>query len=223
MPTQTKEQLAADILKQHKASKAQIAQARKARQGAKLAREGTTGRKTVSTPTKASAPATKPSSDLAETGGVSFSASDYMTGDIWIPDGRIPSIDEAVYEARKTKAEGQKRSIEVAALNLSNINGLHKLEGQAVDISITAQTNQTKYAKLEGAQIDYQTQVAVNGAKSQKLTQAVAAHEFSQRETGYLDSIITDRDSSYQLQIQQAQTVLSEKSARYQAQLAGVQ
>lgn len=219
--TKTKEQLAADILKQHKASKAQIEQARKARRGAKLAKEGGTTRKTITTPTAASTAPAKSSSELAGIGGVSFSASDYMTGDIWVPDERIPAISEAVYESRKTKAEGQKRSIEVASLNLSNIQGLHKLEGQSIDIAIAAQTNQTRYAKLEGAEIDYRTQVAVNGAKSQKLTQAVAAHEFSQRETGYLGSLIKDRDSSYQLQIQQAETVLSEKSARYQAQLAG--
>jgi hypothetical protein len=221
MPTQTKEQLAADILKQHKASKAQIEQARKARQGAKLAREGGTSRKVVTTPTNASAPTTKPSSELAGIGGVSFRAADYMTGDIWVPDERIPAIDEAVYESRKTKAEGQKRSIEVASLNLSNIQGLHKLEGQSIDIAIAAQTNQTRYAKLEGAELDYQTQVQLNGAKSQKLTQATEAHQFATRETGYLNQQIGIRDSDYRLQIQQAETVLSEKSARYQAALSG--
>ena len=226
---QTKEQLAADLLAEHnqrkapKASAAQKEQARKARKGAEIARNGTASRKVVATPTRTSATTTASSSELSGIGGVSFAAADYITGDIWKPDDRIPAIDEGTYENWKTKAEGQKRSIEVASLNLSNINGLHKLEGQSVDIAISAKSNQTRYAKLEGADLDYQTQVQLNGAKSQKLTQAIAAHEFAGRETGYLDSLIADSDSNYQLRIQQAQNVLAEKSARYRAQLAGGQ
>jgi len=208
-----------------KASAAQKEQARKARTGAKIAKEKqtkkTTAKKTVTTPTAAPTASTANASALTGIGGVTFAASDYMTGDIWVPDERIPAIDEATYEEYKTKAEGQSRSIEVASLNLKNIAGLHKLEGQSVDIAIAAKTNETRYAKLEGSEIDYQTQLQVNGAKSQKLTQAIAAHEYSTRETGYLNSQISLRDEHFELEINQARNALDEKTARFRAQLAG--
>lgn len=207
-----------------KASAAQKTQARKARAGARIANAGKSKiatKKTVKTP-KASAPvAARSASELAGIGGVSFQAADYITGDIWAPNPAIPAIDEATYEAQLTQAQGQGRSIEVASQNLKNINGLHKLEGQAVDIAITAKGNETKYAKLEGADIDYQTQVAVNGEKSQKLAQAIAKHEAATRETGYTNELIGMKDENFQLEIQQARTLLNEKTARFKAQLAG--
>jgi hypothetical protein len=232
MPTKTKEQLAADIIAEHaktkapKASAAQKEQARKARAGARIANGSSGSKKSVTTPKATSAPtssriATADRSQLAGTGGVSFVAADYMTGDIWVPDSRIPAIDEATYEARKTQAEGQSRSIEVASLNLKNIAGLHRLEGQAIDIAIAAKSNQTRYAKLEGSEIDYQTQMQINGEKTQKLMQATAGHEMSQRETGYQRDLIGLKDQNFQLEIEQARTMFSEKSARYRAQISG--
>ncbi|MGB7086679.1 MAG: hypothetical protein WBD47_14070 [Phormidesmis sp.] len=237
MPTKTKEQAAADIIasskelldkvapKKTKATAAQKEQARKARAGARIAKDGTKSKKSVSTPKASAQPtagiSTASRSELAGTGGVMFTAADYITGDIWTPNPAIPAIDEATYETYKTQAEGQSRSLEVASLNLKNINSVHKLEGQAADIAITAKNNETKWAKLEGAEIDYQTQIQVNGAKTQKLTQATAAHEFAGRETQYLNSQIDIRDEHFQLEIQQAQNVFAEKSARYRAQLTG--
>jgi hypothetical protein len=235
--TKTKEQLAAEAIagaqevlgkvlsKTPKASAAQKEQARKARAGARVA-SGTT-RSKISVPSATKTPASTSSahtatrSNLAGVGGVSFVASDYMTGDIWVPDARIPAIDEATYEARKTQAEGQSRSIEVASLNLKNIAGLHKLEGQAVDIAIAAKGNETRYAKLEGAEIGLQTQLQANGEATQRLMQAQAKHEAASRETGYTSELIGLKDQNFQLEIQQAQTLFSEKSARYRAQLTG--
>jgi len=210
-----------------KATDAQKTQARKARTGADLARNGGVKSKAkVSTPkaTTTAAPAnitTASASDLAGTGGVNFRAADYISGDIWTPDERIPAIDEATYENRKTQAEGQARSLEVASLNLRNVNSLHKLEGQTADIAITAKTTETKWAKLEGAEIDYQAQLQNNGEKSQRLTQATAAHQMAGRETGYQQELIGLKDQNFQLEIEQARNVFSEKSARYRAQLSG--
>jgi hypothetical protein len=144
-----------------------------------------------------------------------------MTGDIWVPDSRIPAIDETVYEQRKTQAEGQSRSIEVASLNLKNIAGLHKLEGQTVDIAIAAKSNETRYAKLDGADIGLRTQLQANGEATQKLMQATAKHEAATRETGYTTELIGLKDQNFQLDIEQARTLFSEKSARYRAQLTG--
>jgi hypothetical protein len=226
----TKEQLAADIIADHaktkepKASAAQKEQARKARAGARIASGSDRTKKSVSTPkatASASAPLTATRSELAGTGGVAFAAADYMTGDIWVPDARIPAIDETVYEQRKTQAEGQSRSIEVASLNLKNIAGLHKLEGQSVDIAIAAKSNETRYAKLEGADIGLHTQLQANGEAAQRLIQATAKHEAAQRETGYTTELIGFKDQNFQLEIEQARNMFSEKSSRYRAQLAG--
>ena len=206
-----------------KASAAQKEQARKARKGASIAANG---KRKVTTP-KASARTSAPTelttadrSQLVGGGGVAFCATDYMSGDIWVPDERIPAIDEATYETYKTRAQGQARSLEVASLNLKNIDGLHKLEGQTIDIAVTAKNNENKYAKLEGAEIDYQTQVQVNGEKSQRLYQSTDAYQAATRETDYRRQLIGMKDDNYQLEIQQAQSMFTEKSARYRAQLA---
>jgi hypothetical protein len=226
----TKEELAAEIIAEHaktkmpKASAAQKEQARKARAGARIAKGGNRTKKSVTAP-KATTPTTThvptaTRSELAGTGGVSFVAADYMTGDIWVPDSRIPAIDEATYESLKTQAEGQSRSIEVAGLNLKNIAGLHRLEGQTIDIAIAAKSNETRYAKLEGADIGLRTQLQTNGEATQKLMQATAKHEAAQRETGYTTDLIGLKDQNFQLEIEQARNMFSEKSARYRAQLA---
>ena len=209
-----------------KASAAQKEQARKARKGASLAgkkRKVTTPKQTTQAAPTAPNLSTASANELSGIGGVSFQASDYITGDIWTPNANIPSIDEATYEAQKTQAEGQSRAIEVAAINLRNINGLHKLEGQAIDIAITAKSNQTKYAKLEGSEIDYQTQLQLNGEKSEKLSQATDAYQFAVRESGYRRELIGLRDENYQISIQQERNLFNEKAARYQAQLAAGQ
>ena len=93
-----------------KASAAQKEQARKARKGASIAANG---KRKITTP-KASAPtptaaplATADRSQLVGGGGVAFRAADYMSGDIWVPDARIPAIDESTYEQHKTRAQGQ--------------------------------------------------------------------------------------------------------------------
>ena len=104
-----------------KASATQKTQARKARKGASLAgkkRKVTTPKTTTQAPPAAPSITTASAGELAGIGGVSFQASDYITGDIWVPNANIPSIDEATYEAQKTQAEGQSRAIEVAAINL---------------------------------------------------------------------------------------------------------
>ncbi len=234
MPTKTKEKMAADIIAEHtqskapKATAAQKEQARKARSGARIANEtkaqksaGTEAKPTTAPRASTSDITTAHRSELAGYGGVDFRAADYMTGDIWKPDDRTPAIDEATYETYRTQAEGQSRSIEVASLNLKNINGLHKLEGQTVDIAIAAKSNETRYAKLEGTEIDYQTQLQVNGEKTQKLMQATAKHESATRETGYTNELIGMKDQSFQLEIEQARSMFSERSARFRAQLAG--
>ena len=232
MPTKTKEQLAADIIAEHskapKATAAQKEQARKARAGARIAKanseakdKGTKPTSTAKTPTNTGIIPTAKASELAGIGGVSFRAADYMSGDIWVPDSRIPSIDETTYERHKTQAEGQSRSIEVASLNLKNISGLHRLEGQSVDIAIAAKANETRYAKLEGAEIDFQTQIQANAEKSEKLSQATDNYQLSARETGYRRELIGLKDENYQLDIQQARSMFAEKSSRYQAQLSG--
>lgn len=232
MPTRTKEQMAADIIAEHartkkapKASAAQKEQARKARAGARIAnqtkgQQSGSGKTTAAPRASTSDITTAHRSDLAGYGGVSFRAADYMTGDIWKPDDRIPAIDEATYESWKTQAEGQSRSIEVASLNLKNIAGLHKLEGQTVDIAIAAKSNETRYAKLEGAEIGYQAQLQANGEATQKLIQATAKHEFATRETGYVSELIGMKDSNFQLEIQQARARFQELSARFSAQLS---
>ena len=232
MPAKTKEQLAADIIsdfngsKSPKASAAQKEQARKARTGARIAKankEAASSSKPASSTSNASSSqiTTANRSELAGYGGVDFRAANYMTGDIWVPDSRIPAIDEATFEKHKTTAEGQSRSIEVASLNLKNIQGLHKLEGQTVDIAIAAKGNETRYAKLEGAEIGYQTQVQLNGQANQQLLQATAKHEAASRETGYTNELIGLKDSNFQLEIQQARARFQELSARFSAQLSG--
>lgn len=201
-----------------KASAAQKEQARKARTGARIAKEGT---KTAKTKKKVeSAPiATTNTSELVGIGGVSFRAADFITGDIWTPNPAIPAIDEATHEAQLTQAQGQGRSIAVAAQNLKNIQGLHGLEGQSVDIAIAAKANDTRYAKLEGADIDYQSQIQANGEKTQKLAQATAKHQSATRETGYTNELISMKDENFQLEIQQARMTLNEKTARFKAML----
>ena len=230
--TKTREQLAKDFIDEHNASKskpkasaAQKEQARKARAGARAAGKSRQ-KKSVVTPksqpaTTSTTTITRSASDLAGVGGVSFQAADYITGDIWTPNPAIPAIDETLYEQQKTQAEGQSRAIEVASLNLKNIGTLHKLEGQAVDIAITAKGNETKYAKLEGAEIGLQTQIQANGEATEKLMQAEAKHQAAQRETGYTNELIGLKDQNFQLEIEQARNVFSEKSARYRAVLAG--
>ena len=56
--------------------------------------------------------------------------------------------------------------------------------------------------------------------KSEKLLQATAKHQAAQRETGYTNELIGMKDENFQLEIQQARTLLNEKTARFKAQLA---
>ncbi|MGD1866250.1 MAG: hypothetical protein ACFB0D_17000 [Phormidesmis sp.] len=160
-------------------------------------------------------------SGIAVGGDVSFSASELMPGDIWAANSAIPALDEATYAAQKAQAEAQRRAIEVASLNLQNINDLHKLERQSIDVAISTKTNETRNAQLAGAGIDYQTQLEVNGEKSQHLAQSAARHQAATRETGYADQLISLKDQNFELEIQQAQNVFAEKAARYRAQLTG--
>ncbi|MEM9090504.1 MAG: hypothetical protein AAGC93_17360 [Cyanobacteria bacterium P01_F01_bin.53] len=152
---------------------------------------------------------------------MTFIAADCLNGDIWVPNAAIPELDQATYELQKAQAEGQRRAIEVASLNLKNINGLHQLEGHSLDVAISAKTNETQEAQLAGAEIDYQRQLELNGEKSQQLQQAIAKHEAATRETGYTDELISLKDQNFELEIQQAQNVFAEKAARYRAQLTG--
>ena len=208
-----------------KATEAQKEQARKARKGADIAKSKKKVGTKKTAPTTAPVPTTpnlttRNASELEGIGGVSFRAADYITGDIWVPNPAIPAIDEATHEKYKTQAEGQARSLEVASLNLKNINTLHKLEGQAAEIATTKKANETKWAKLEGAEIAYQAQLQANGEAQQRLIQATAKHQAATRETDYTTQLIGLKDQNFQLDIQQAQTMFNEKAARYQAALA---
>ncbi|MEL6816132.1 MAG: hypothetical protein AAFP03_15190 [Cyanobacteria bacterium J06598_3] len=228
-----------------KATAAQKEQARKARAGARIAEENSQATRQAMTPPPATpsqmALATANPSELAsaeenamtahgDSLGIasteasidsSFLAANYTSGDIWSPNAAIPAIDEATYHARKTQAEGQRRAIEVANLNLKNINDLQQLESQHVEVAISAKTTETRAAQLAGADIDYQRQVELNGEKSQQLMQASAKHEAATRETGYTRQLIDLKDQNFDLEIQQAQTVFAQKAARYRAQLTG--
>lgn len=148
-----------------------------------------------------------------------FIAANYATDSIWQPNAAIPTLDEADYATQKAQAEGQRRALEVASLNLENINSLHQLERQSIDIATSAQVNATHQAQLSGAEIDHQTQLEINGEKSQHLKQAGAKHQAAIRETGYADQLISLKDQNFELEIQQAQNVFAEKAARYRAQL----
>jgi len=160
-------------------------------------------------------------SGIAVGGDVSFSAGELMPGDIWAVGSTIPTLDEATYAAQKAQAEAQRRAIEVASLNLKNINDMHELERQSIEVAISAKTNETRSAQLTGTGIDYQTQLEMNGEKSQHLAQAAAKHQAATRETGYADQLIALKDQNFELEIQQAQNVFAEKAARYRAQLTG--
>ena len=140
---------------------------------------------------------------------------------IWQPNASIPTLDEATYAAQKAQAEGQRRAIEVAKLNLKNINDLQALERQNIDVAIGAKTNEIRGAQLSGVEIDYQTQLEMNGEKSQQLNQAAARREAATRETGYMQQLISLKDQIFELDVQQAQAAFSEKAARYRAQLTG--
>ncbi|MGC1306460.1 MAG: hypothetical protein WA885_04465 [Phormidesmis sp.] len=216
-----------------KATDAQKEQARKARAGARIAKTSTSktdppAAQTPATQALTALTTTHPSenpsenpSELASMGGVGFLAADCISGDMWVPNAAIPSLDEATYKAHKAQAEGQRRALEVASINLKNINDLHQLESQNIDIAISAKTNETQYAKLAGADIEYQTQLQINGEKSQQFRQASAKHESATRETGYTEQLIALKEQNFELEIEQAQNVFSEKVARYRAQLSG--
>jgi len=161
------------------------------------------------------------SENPASVDGDDLMTADPMTKDIWVPGAAIPSIDEATYKVRKEQAEGQRRAIEVASLNLKNMNDLHQLEGQKINVAISAKTNETQNAKLAGVDIEYQTQLQVNGEKSQQLAQASAKHDSAARETGYTEQLLNLKDQNFELEVQQAQNVFAEKASRYRAQLAG--
>ncbi|MGD1897525.1 MAG: hypothetical protein ACFB16_11315 [Phormidesmis sp.] len=151
---------------------------------------------------------------------ISFLAADHIANsDMWLLDTNIPTLDEATYAAQKAQAEAQRRAIEVASLNLKNINDLHQLEHQSLDVAISAKNNETRAAQLTGADIDYQTQLEVNGEKSQHLRQAAVRREAATRETGYTEQLLALKDQNFELEIQQAQSVFAEKAARYRAQL----
>lgn len=160
-------------------------------------------------------------SNLTVGSGTRFLASELAAGNIWAANTAIPTLDEATYAAQKAQAEAQRRAIEVASLNLQNINDLHELERQSIDVAISAKTNEIRTAQLAGTGIDYQTQLEVNAEKSQHLAQAVAKHQAATRETGYADQLIALKDQNFELEIQQAQNVFAEKAARYRARLTG--
>ena len=161
------------------------------------------------------------SSVLAAGSDVSFSTDEMVADNIWGANTAIPTLDEATYAAQKAQAEAQRRAIEVASLNLQNINDLHELERQSIDVAISAKANETRTAQLTGAGIDYQTQLEINGEKSQHLAQAAAKHQAATRETGYAEQLIEIKDQNFELEIQQAQNIFAEKAARYRAQLTG--
>lgn len=150
-----------------------------------------------------------------------FLAADCINDNIWSPSAAIPSLDEATYVAQKEQAEAQRRAIEVASLNLKNMNDLHRLEKQSIDVAISTKENETRSAQLANAEIDYQIQLETNGEKSQSLRQAVARKESATRESDYADQLIALKDQNFELDIQQAQNVFAEKAARYRAQLTG--
>lgn len=153
--------------------------------------------------------------------GLSFRASELVSGKIWAPNTAIPELDEATYAAQKAQAEAQRRAIEVARLNLKNINDMHQLEQESINAAISAKANETKNAQLTSAEIDYQTQLEENGERSQRLAQAASRHQAATRETGYTDQLIALKDQNAELDIQQAQNIFAEKAARYRAQLTG--
>lgn len=153
--------------------------------------------------------------------GMTFLAANCIGSDMWVPSAAIPAIDEATYRAQKAQAEAQRRAIEVASLNLKNINDLHQLERQSIDVAISTKENETRHAQLTSADIDYQTQLEHNGEKSQHLRQATARREAATRESDYTDQLIALKDQNFELDIQQAQSAFSEKAARYRAQLTG--
>ena len=150
-----------------------------------------------------------------------FLASQLISDNIWSPNAAIPTLDEATYAAQKAQAEAQRRAIEIASLNLQNMNNLHQLEQQNIDIAISAKNNETRNAQLAAAGIDYHTQLEMNGEKSQHLAQAAAKHQAAARESGYTDQLIALKDQNFELEIEQAQNVFAEKAARYRAQLTG--
>ncbi|MEO0808818.1 MAG: hypothetical protein AAFY33_21180, partial [Cyanobacteria bacterium J06643_4] len=164
---------------------------------------------------------TTDASNLTVGSGTRFLASELAAENIWAANTAIPTLDEATYAAQKAQAEAQRRAIEVASLNLQNINDLHELERQSIDVAISAKTNEIRTAQLAGTGIDYQTQLEVNAEKSQHLAQAVAKHQAATRETGYADQLIALKDQNFELEIQQAQNVFAEKAARYRARLTG--
>lgn len=154
-------------------------------------------------------------------GSLGFLASDCINDDFWVPSAAIPALDEATYQARKSQAEAQRRAIEVARLNLQNIDDLHKLERQNIDVAISTKENETRTAQLTSADIDHRIQIEANGEKSEQLRQAAARREASARESDYTDQLIALKDQNFELDIQQAQNVFAEKAARYRAQLTG--
>ncbi|MEL6604824.1 MAG: hypothetical protein AAFP20_16555 [Cyanobacteria bacterium J06614_10] len=157
----------------------------------------------------------------ASQNGTDFLAANCISDDIWVPSAAIPEIDEATYRAQRAQAEAQRRAIEVASLNLKNINDLHQLERQSIDVAISTKENETRQAQLTSANIDYQTQLERNGEKGQYLRQATARREAATRESDYTDQLIALKDQNFELDIQQAQSAFSEKAARYRAQLNG--
>ena len=138
-----------------------------------------------------------------------------------MPSAAIPGLDEATYQAKKEQAEAQRRAIEVASLNLKNINDLHRLEQQSIDVAISTKQNETRSAQLTNADIEYQIQLESNGESSQQLRQAIARKEAATRESDYADQLIALKDQNFELDIQQAQNIFAEKAARYRAQLTG--
>jgi len=169
----------------------------------------------------ANSPAVQTPSQLPIDDGTNFRAADLIKGEMWTPNADIPGLDEKSYAAQKAQAESQRRAIEVAKLNLQNINDMHQLERESINVAISAKENETRNAQLAGTDIDYQTQLEMNGAKSQQLAQAASRHQAAVRETGYTDQLIDLKDQNFELEIQQAQSVFAEKAARYRAQLTG--
>lgn len=239
MPTKSKEQPTADKSTTPKKTQAKSTAQKTTRKKAlpkatakktaeQLPQEPAAQQPLIEAPTEApteTAPTAKPMqtklAGMAVGGEVSFAADALMPGDIWSASSAIPTLDEATYAAQKAQAEAQRRAIEVASLNLKNINDLHELERQSIEAAIGAKTNETRNAQLTAAGIDYQTQLEMNGEKSQHLSQAAAKHQAASRETGYADQLIALKDQNFELEIQQAQNVFADKAARYRAQLTG--
>ena len=214
----------------HKATAAQKEQARKARAGARIAKSSTQKAQQAiaafaQPPADASAISNTASANAApnprDGEPIRALADGCTTENVWTPSAAIPSLDQATYESHKTLAAGQQRALEIARINLKNMNELRQLESQEVEVAISRKATETQYAKLEGEALTHQMQVEINGERSQQLEQAVAKRATAVRETEYTKQLLSLKEQNFELEVQQAQNIFSEKAARYRAQLSG--